>query len=133
LSGPSNRKEGGATLSIYDLSTGQETSLAGLAIGYPSEGIPLRMVQTSAVDARFVWADWDAGPGIAISEAALDGSQATLLDRVPELIDSLTSDGLVLYHTYDTVLVLRDTKTGAETSWNDAVTGVIAPVVAERS
>jgi hypothetical protein len=37
------------------------------------------------------------------------------------------------YLEYDTVLVLRDTKTGAETTRNDAVTGIIAPVVSRRS
>lgn len=91
------------------------------------------MIQVSPVGGRFAWADSGSGPGMAISEAALDGSQATLLDRVPGLIVSLTSDGLVLYDTFDTVMTLRDTKTGAETSWSEAVIGAIAPVVGGRS
>ncbi|MEO6198089.1 MAG: hypothetical protein ABIP58_08300 [Dehalococcoidia bacterium] len=134
LGEPFRPKTGGATLAVYDLETGQETPLTGLFIGYPSEGIPLRMVQPHLFDARFVWADWDDGGGVAISEAALDGSSATLLDRVPSDVVNLSSDGLVLYHDIDSRgLTLRDTKTGAEATWDDAVIGAISPVVAGRS
>lgn len=131
LTGQSDRKEGGATLGVYDLSTGNEVTLAGLAIRYPSEGIPRGNVQVSPFGNRFVWAD-GLSPAV-ISEAALDGSLATRLDEVAGFVQGLTWDGLVLYMTADSVLTLRDTHTGAETTWRDAVLGAISPVPAPVS
>ncbi len=130
----SNRKEAGVTLGVYDLATGQETALEGLAVSYGSDFIPQENIQTSPTSASFVWADYGFRTGVVVSEAALDGSQATLLDdHVPGFIQSLSSDGLALFNTYDPPLVLRDTKTGAETTWQNAITGAIAPIVAGRS
>ncbi len=128
------RKSGGVTLAVYDLATGEETPLTGLFIAYPSEGIPVRMVQPHPYSEHFVWADVDEGPGVAISQALLDGSNATFLDRVPGLlIDDLSPDGLVLYGSVDKAMTLRDTHTGAETTWENAVSGAISPIVGGRS
>jgi hypothetical protein len=134
LGGDAGRKSGGAKLDLYDVTGDGETQLANFAIGYPSEGIPKANVQVAMLSQTVIWADYGSGePGVVVTVAALDGSHANRLGVVPELIDGVSSDGLVLFQAHDTVMTLRDLKTGAETTWHNATVGAIAPVPIPRS
>lgn len=134
LGGDAGRKSGGAKLDLYDVASDTETQLDNFAIGYPSEGIPQANVQVSRLGQAVIWADYASGePGVVVTVASLDGSHATRLGLVPELIDGVSSDGLVLFQAHDTVMTLRDLTSGAETTWHNATVGAIAPVPIPRS
>lgn len=130
LGGQITRKEGpGVQLAIYDISSGAETPLAGLAIAYGSSGIPPRNIVVSPAGDRLIWADGTVE--VAVWQAALDGSHAVLLGRLKGEILSISSDGLVLYSAGPEGprgLTIRDLLSGAETNWPQATTGAIAPL-----
>lgn len=124
------QKDGlGLQLAVYDITSGEETPLAGLAIAYGSSSIPPGNVVVSPLGDRFIWADYTTE--VAVSQSALDGSHATLLDRLKGAeITYLSPDGLVLYSTGPDGppgLTIRDLLTGAETNWPEAVVGAVAP------
>lgn len=120
----------GWQLAVYDIATGDERPLPGLAIAYGSESIPRgNVVVVPGGGAGFIWADYAAG-GVYISASSPDGSHAELLERLKGDVYSISADGMILYIAGPDGppgLTIRDPQSGAETNWPDAITGSIAP------
>ncbi len=104
--------EGGPTLRIYDLETGEERPIPDSVIGYPSHGIPARQFAFSPDGTQIYWAEVAQEPAV-IYRANMDGSGLTRLGAVPSVFVWIAGDGKIAYHALaDTAEVTSQTASG---------------------
>jgi dipeptidyl aminopeptidase/acylaminoacyl peptidase len=90
------KEEGGPTLRIYDLETGEERPIPDSVIGFPSHGIPAGQIAFSPGGTQLYWADANPEPTV-IYRANMDGSGLTRLGAVPSRFVTIAGDGKVAY------------------------------------
>lgn len=108
-----DEQAGGFSLAINDLESGREQLIPGSAIGYPSETIPRRNLAISPDGKKLYWLN--AFSDAVLYKANMDGAGLTRLGTIPDLLVTLSGDGLVAYRDFkkplnskDDILVIED-------------------------
>jgi Tol biopolymer transport system component len=124
LASPAERAEGGFTISILDLATGDVTAIGGAVIGYPSEAIPPDHIAFSPDGAYLYWVDVvgtsEKDLSGTIYRARADGSELTQLGTISATLFVFSPDrSKVLYSDSSTVWVASVDGTNAHSLVDD--------------
>ena len=94
---PPDRPEGGRTLAVYDMQTGEERPIAGGTIGAPTEGIPSLSLRITSDGTKAYWFDVASNATSALYRSNLDRTDLVALRNLPDTAHSLCSCGLLAY------------------------------------